>query len=656
MYAGTGECETFTVNYSINSMNDTSCCVNDCKIEAIDIMCINFTFLCLNITRTEFTYSGIISLRYHFNINETMDCNISANNQDEMCQFFQCTTMLQVTFPMAISEVTVTFHQPNGKCLATSNRIAEITILPIIEISTTPKKNEMTTTPLPHSNGIGEITSTLEVTGTTKTTASETTMSNLGVTTSTKTTASETTRISQEGSPPPPGIASAIIGSSVAIGFLLLLVILAILVLLCVLLGKKKKSHILDISQFTTAENNYSVVDTRLLPALPSSNEETNIERITDPMITAERNPQNLGEYSLPVPPLEPELIPLELWRQEAENSPLHNPYYASTAALSEPPDYESIQDIRRNYILPQIDPLEKEPSRLDSLERNRSRKEINKMSLLPEEDRHIGEESTLTLTAENCIYGSDMDAFGYTAENSLYQSEQAALLHESSTTRNPNTFMRSSSDKKDHNNDSESVTAEKGQYEALREGVAVSEKVNSFSHLSTELKLGSRPDVSTNAPPALAQTDSPSIMEVDTQDSEVPTENVPRSNSKEPPYSKVNLIEKRRRRNMASGIDENCSHPDPLDSDDTNTPPCIPSYNHNLDGGHMLPHVSLPYHPDAGSSAPCSMVGKEEVSTELTLNSEKDEIAINHPALSVYEDDCEDPVCHPTVVEEEAQ
>ncbi len=213
-----------------------------------------------------------------------------------------------------------------------------------------------------------------------------------------------------------PDITSAIIGASITVGILLLLIVLAIMVLInCVLLGKKRKSPILNLSELTATESAIQAT-----PAPPTNYELPSIERnsIAGVWVITERNPQDLSELSLPVPPLEPELIPLEVWKQENDSLPVYNSHYASTAAensnLSEPPDYESIQDVKQHYTLAGGNSdlshphhgLHNESSCVVPLDRSGVKRDlirVNKMTLLPEEDSYLDEKSFM-FTAENSI------------------------------------------------------------------------------------------------------------------------------------------------------------------------------------------------------------------------------------------------------------
>ena len=357
----------------------------------------------------------------------------------------------------------------------------------------------------------------------------------------------------------------------------------------------KKKNQILDPSEITVTENNYSVISE--IPHIEGNSG-------PDARLITERNPQDLSEFSLPVPPLEPELIPLDVWKRENENLALYNPYYASTATssnnLSGPPDYESIQDVKQSYLLLggnldldsglQLETYK--PSQVDHMVRSRTKREaigVNKVSLLGE-GRFLDEDTPM-LTTENCIYGSETATFGCTAENSLYESEQPESGHEliSHTygSRGQN-FLYGSDNM--FPNPASTVTTSSGEFETIEadqnvpnDHEAVMGGVPKSEHSNSSPSILPQSQSLTQRGSSLDEQNTGSLKR-EGGDNE-PTLEPLRS----PTYSKVDIVEKKRRREMASNCNDS-------DSDNLESPPPVPSYHPNFDS--MEDPMCIPLYP----------------------------------------------------------
>ena len=156
-------------------------------------------------------------------------------------------------------------------------------------------------------------------------------------------------------------VTTAIIGASVTIASLLLLIAMAIIILTLVL-GTRRKKH---IATLTAVSNNYETVSrdsTAGIPPLPDRVGPRFIERsrATNVHAMTEIPPQGWDAYpSLPRPPTDPGFATIEEWvKAKQDAAAVSNLNYASTLSIasnsnmSEPPDYETIQDAQRKHFL----------------------------------------------------------------------------------------------------------------------------------------------------------------------------------------------------------------------------------------------------------------------------------------------------------------
>lgn len=148
-----------------------------------------------------------------------------------------------------------------------------------------------------------------------------------------------------------------------AIASLLLLIAVSLIVLTLVLVTKKRKPRTL---RNAAVSNNYETVasSSELLNAETRhhfSDDNANMNSATDRIVMTEVSQAEWNAYpSLPRPPADPGLATLEEWKEEWKEGmePVANPHYTSTQSIvsssnmSEPPDYESIQDVQRRQFL----------------------------------------------------------------------------------------------------------------------------------------------------------------------------------------------------------------------------------------------------------------------------------------------------------------
>jgi hypothetical protein len=281
-----------------------------------------------------------------------------------------------------------------------------------------------------------------------------------GITTTPSTTSGETPTRSTPGN----SLSTAIVGASAAIASLLLLIALSIIILTLVILTRRKKR----VHVPAAVSNNYETVSRDSMGALPYEGAGLENNAATNELSMSEIQPRGWDAYpSLPRPPTDPGFATIGEWvraKQNAVAAPFINPSYASTLSVasnsnvSEPPEYESVEDAQRKYFLPRRGALLpfgldhstklrtqslqdfrvkcRDPSWSATVDRVRNRQDMaskTKMAQLLEEEadyKSEGSPPTNSFTALSFPYGCAGDAAAgadvdtkHSVDNALYEA-----------------------------------------------------------------------------------------------------------------------------------------------------------------------------------------------------------------------------------------
>ena len=331
-----------TLNYSIDEDDNSSSNTCDERNESLHCYSIKCYFAS-DVTSINFTFGGIylgnisiqpnveilINHQYIVNSSVLMVFNLSS---------FECIPSLNISFTR-MSKDNLEFTICSNKETDTSQSTSTIDgSKELPSISTIDDNKESQSTSTIDDDKESQSTSTVDEG---KESQSTSTVDKSKTSQSTSTTTLSTIISSSQQS-----LVFAIIGASATIACLLLLIATSVTVLTLVLFFRSKKHRPL---QQHTESNTYETINTSANLFVET------VSNVNGGSVVEVGEEASSGQ-NLPLPPvIESNLMTIEEWRQQEGNVPVSNPFYASTFSLateSEPPEYESIDEVNHRYKL----------------------------------------------------------------------------------------------------------------------------------------------------------------------------------------------------------------------------------------------------------------------------------------------------------------